>query len=39
MGAFEEVDLPEGERTISLKWVFDHKTDAAGVNIPGKEKA
>jgi hypothetical protein len=39
MGAFEEVDLPEGERTIGLKWVFDHKTDAAGVNIPGKEKA
>ena len=39
MGAFEEVVLPKGERTIGLKWVFDHKTDAAGVNIPGKEKA
>jgi hypothetical protein len=39
MGAFEEVVLPEGERTIGLKWVFDHKTDSAGVNIPGKEKA
>ena len=39
MGAFEEVDLPAGERTIGLKWVYDHKTDADGVKIPGKEKA
>ena len=39
MGAFEETDLPEGERTIGLKWVFAHKSDSAGVNIPGKEKA
>ena len=39
MGAFEEIDLPKGERTIGLKWVFDIKTDAAGVRIPGKEKA
>ena len=36
MGAFEEVDLPECEQTIGLKWVYDRKTDAAGVNIPGK---
>lgn len=39
MGAFEEVDLPAGEKAIGLKWVFAHKTDAAGVNISGKEKA
>ena len=39
MGAFEEVNLPEGEHTIGLKWVYDCKTDAAGVNIPRKEKA
>ena len=39
MGAFEEVDLPAGARTVSLKWVFDRKTDADGQNIPGKEKA
>ena len=39
MGAFEEVALPPGERAIGLKWVFAHKTDAAGINIVGKEKA
>ena len=39
MGAFEETDLPEGEHTIGLKWVFAYKTDTEGVNIPGKEKA
>ena len=22
MGAFEEVELPKGKRTISLKWVY-----------------
>jgi hypothetical protein len=39
MGAFEEVDLPKGERTIGLKWVFAHKTDTDGMIIRGKEKA
>ena len=39
MGAFEETVLPQGEKTIGLKWVYDIKTDAAGVRIPGKEKA
>ena len=39
MGAFEEADLPKGEKAIGLKWVFDIKTDADGVRIPGKEKA
>ena len=39
MGAFEEVELPKGERTIGLKWVFDIKTDANGERIYGKEKA
>ena len=39
MGAFQEVDLPPGERTIGLKWVYDHKTDSEGCNILGKEKA
>ena len=39
MGAFEEVDLPEGERAIGLKWVYAHKTDSEGLNIAGKEKA
>ena len=39
MGAFEETDLPEGERTIGLKWVFAHKTDPEGVPMQGKEKA
>jgi Reverse transcriptase (RNA-dependent DNA polymerase) len=39
MGAFEEVDLPKGERAVGLKWVYDIKTDANGDRIPGKEKA
>ena len=39
MGAFVETVLPKGEKTIGLKWVYDIKTDAAGVHIPGKEKA
>ena len=39
MGAFEEADLPPGERVIGLKWVYAFKTDADGHNIPGKEKA
>jgi hypothetical protein len=39
MGAFEEVDLPKGERTIGLKWVFAHKTDSDGLVVQGKEKA
>ena len=39
MGAFEETDLPKGECTIGLKWVFAHKTDFVGANILGKEKA
>ena len=39
MGAFEETDLPPGEKAIGLKWVFAHKTDEFGVHIKGKEKA
>ena len=39
MGAFEEADLPPGQKAIGLKWVYDYKTDALGVKIPGKEKA
>ena len=39
MGAFEEAELPPGQRAVGLKWVFDFKTDALGVKIPGKEKA
>jgi hypothetical protein len=39
MGAFEVADLPAGDRAIGLKWVYDRKTDANGVNIAGKEKA
>ena len=39
MGAFEETDLPLGEKSIGLKWVYAHKTDAAGAVIWGKEKA
>ena len=39
MGAFEEADLPPGQKAIGLKWVYDYKTDTLGVKIPGKEKA
>ena len=39
MGAFEEVDLPPGQNTVGLIWVFANKADADGVVIPGKEKA
>ena len=39
MGAFEEADLPPGQKAIGLKWVYDFKTDALGAKIPGKEKA
>ena len=39
MGAFEETVLPEGEKTVGLKWVFAMKTDADGNRIEGKEKA
>ena len=39
MGAFEEADLPSGQKAIGLKWVYDFKTDALGAKIPGKEKA
>jgi hypothetical protein len=39
MGAFEEVDLPPGQNTVGLIWVFANKTDADGVVLPGKEKA
>ena len=39
MGVFEEADLPPGERTIGLKWVYAYKTDTSGTKIPGKEKA
>ena len=39
MGAFEEADLPPGQKAISLKWVYNYKTDPLGVKIKGKEKA
>ena len=39
MGAFEEVDLPEGQCAIGLKWVYAHKSDSDDANIQGKEKA
>ena len=39
MGAFVEEDLPKGEKTVGLKWVYAYKTDAAGDIILGKEKA
>ena len=39
MGAFEEADLPPGQKAVGLKWVYDYKTDALGAMIPGKEKA
>ena len=39
MGAFEEADLPSGQKAVGLKWVYDIKMDALGTRIPGKEKA
>ena len=30
MGTFKEVDLPVGEHTVGLKWVFAHKTNVEG---------
>ena len=39
MGAFEEADLPSGQKAVALKWVYDIKTDALGTRIPGKEKS
>ena len=39
MGAFEEADLPPGQKAVGLKWVYDYKTDALGNRILGKEKA
>ena len=39
VSAFVEVALPLGEKTIGLKWVYDHKMDVDGNNILGKEKA
>ena len=39
MGAFREEDLPKGEKTIGLKWVYAYKKDANGDIIKGKEKA
>ena len=39
MGAFEEADLPPGQKAVGLKWVYDYKTDALGAKIKGKEKA
>jgi hypothetical protein len=39
MGVFAEEDLPKGEKAIGLKWVYAHKTDAAGHIIEGKAKA
>ena len=37
IGVFEEADLPPGEWTIGLKWVYAYKIDASGMKIPGKE--
>ena len=39
MGSFEEVELPCGEKTVGLIWVYAYKTDADGKVILGKEKA
>ena len=39
MGASAEEDLPKGERTIGLKWVYAYKTDTDGAIIVGKKKA
>ena len=39
MGSFEEVELPRGEKTVGLIWVYAYKTNADGKVILGKEKA
>ena len=39
MRAFEEVDLPLGEKPVGLKWVFAYNTDSGDAIICGKEKA
>lgn len=39
MGAFEEVELPSGERTIGLKWVSAYKMNSEGMNILEKAHA
>ena len=39
MGAFKEVQLPPGQPTVGLIWVFANQTDAEGAIILGKEKA
>ncbi len=39
MGAFLECDLPPGKKPLTLKWVYDYKTDSDGQIIAGKEKA
>jgi hypothetical protein len=36
MGAFEEVELLKEEHAIGLKWVYNIKTDADGVQIQEK---
>jgi Reverse transcriptase (RNA-dependent DNA polymerase) len=36
MGAFEEVELPSGERTIGLKWVLAYKMNSEGKKIAEK---
>jgi hypothetical protein len=38
MGAFEEVDLPAGAKTIGLKWVYAYKKNAEGMNILEKAR-
>src|ERR1700678_954170 len=38
MGAFEEVDLPSGECTIGLKWVYAYKMNAESINILEKAR-
>ena len=39
MGSFEEVELPHGEKTVGLIWVYVYKTNADEKVILGKEKA
>ena len=31
MGAFQEADLPPGQKAVGLKWVYDFKTDVAKI--------